>query len=107
MSITEQDVTYVADLANLELTADERVRFAKDLNSILEYIGRLNELDTEDVPPMAQISRRNVERSQAEGRSADALREDVVQPCLPHDAALQNAPATDGAFFKVPRVIER
>jgi aspartyl-tRNA(Asn)/glutamyl-tRNA(Gln) amidotransferase subunit C len=108
MSITEKDVTYVADLANLELTAGERARFAKDLNSILEYIGRLNELDTENVPPMAQISDRYSPQPAITGdKFAYAQREDVVQPCLPHEAALQNAPVSDGAFFKVPRVIEK
>ena len=103
MSITEKDVIYVADLANLELTAEERVRFAKELSSILEYIGRLNELDTSKVPPMAQIS----DRLSPRGATGSAQREDVVQACLPHEAALQNAPVSDGTFFKVPRVIER
>ena len=56
MKVTEKDVAYVADLANLELTEQERQRMLKDLNSILDYIDRLNELDTSDVPPMAQIS---------------------------------------------------
>ncbi len=55
MKVTEKDVAYVADLANLELTDQERQRMLKDLNSILDYIDRLNELDTSDVPPMAQI----------------------------------------------------
>ncbi len=56
MKVTEKDVAYVADLANLELTDQERQRMLKDLNSILDYIDRLNELDTSDIPPMAQIS---------------------------------------------------
>lgn len=103
MSITEQDVIYVADLANLELTAEERIRFAKELSSILEYIGRLNELDTTEVRPMAQTS----DRFSPQGATGSTQREDVVQPCLPHEAALQNAPVSDGVFFKVPRVIER
>jgi len=107
MSITEKDVTYVADLANLELTAEERARFVKDLNSILEYFGRLNELDTENVPPMAHVSDRYSQRAVTGDRFAYAQREDTVQPCLPQEAALQNAPASDGAFFKVPKVIER
>ena len=106
--ITEQDVLYVADLANLELTAEERTRFVKDLNSILEYIGRLNELNTDDVPPMAQISDRYGPAQKAAGdKFAYAQRDDTPRPCLPHEAALQNAPATDGNFFKVPKVIEK
>lgn len=104
--ITEKDVTYVADLANLELTADERSRFAKDLSSILDYIGRLNELDTTQVPPMAQVSDR-YSTGAAENRFAYTQRDDLIQPCLPHEEAMQNAPNTDGSFFKVPRVIEK
>jgi|SRR5215469_18409793 len=108
MSITEKDVVYVADLANLELTAEERVRFTQDLSSILEYIARLNELNTDDVPPMAQISDRYGSSGQTTAeRSAAVQREDAPVPCLPHEAALKNAPDSDGDFFKVPKVIER
>jgi aspartyl-tRNA(Asn)/glutamyl-tRNA(Gln) amidotransferase subunit C len=107
--ITEKDVTYVADLANLELTAEERARFAKDLNSVLEYIGRLNQLDTTNVPPMAQISDRYIADGgqNISARLRQALRDDALRPCLPHDAAMQNAPDSDGSFFKVPKVIEK
>ena len=108
MSITEKDVTYVADLANLELKAEERARLAKDMNSILEYFTRLNELNTDDVPPMAQVSDRYASTAQTEAeRSAAVQREDSPVPCLPHEEALKNAPDTDGDFFKVPKVIER
>ena len=58
MKVTDKDVAYVADLANLELTEEERAGMLRDLNSILEYVDRLNELDTSDVPPMAQVSDR-------------------------------------------------
>ena len=108
MSITEKDVVYVADLANLELTDEERTRFAGDLRSILEYIARLNELNTDDVPPMAQVSERFASTGKtAAERSAAVQREDSLLPCLPHEAALKNAPDSDGDFFKVPKVIER
>lgn len=107
MPITEQDVAYVADLANLELLPEEHARFAKDLSSILEYFGRLNELDTENVPPMAQISEPYSSQPEAGNTFSYAQREDVILPCLPHEAALQNAPVSDGNFFKVPKVIER
>ena len=108
MPISEKDVLYVADLANLELTAEERTRFVKDLNSILEYIGRLNELNTDDVPPMAQISDRYDSAQKTAGdKFAYAQRDDTLKPCLPHELAMQNAPDTDGNFFKVPKVIEK
>jgi aspartyl-tRNA(Asn)/glutamyl-tRNA(Gln) amidotransferase subunit C len=97
MRITDTDVAYVANLANLELTADERSRMVRDLNSILDYIDRLNQLDTANVPPMAQ----------SELEATSAMREDELRLCLPREAALKNAPDTDGKFFKVPRVIEK
>jgi aspartyl-tRNA(Asn)/glutamyl-tRNA(Gln) amidotransferase subunit C len=118
MKVTEQDVLYVADLANLELTDQERRRMLKDLNSILDYIDRLNELDTASVPPMAQISDQSIAEAKSgagkfaaenpgDNKPASALRKDIPAPCLPHEEALRNAPATDGEFFKVPKVIEK
>jgi len=102
MKVTEKDVAYVADLANLELTDQERRRMLKDLNSILDYIDRLNELDTSNVPPMAQVS---VEAGQPAGKPAS--RDDIPRPSLPRADAMKNAPETDGDFFKVPKVIEK
>lgn len=102
MKVTDKDVAYVADLANLELTDQERRRMLKDLNSILDYIDRLNELDTSDVPPMAHISAQF-----GQGEVKTAGREDVPRPSLPHVDAMRNAPETDGDFFKVPKVIEK
>ena len=112
MKVTDQDVAYVADLANLELTQDERQLLLRDLNSILDYVDRLSQLDTTDVPPMAQVSDRyGVDQSRTGSeRFAYASREDILEglrKSLPHEVALQNAPDTDGTFFKVPKVIER
>jgi aspartyl-tRNA(Asn)/glutamyl-tRNA(Gln) amidotransferase subunit C len=112
MKVTEKDVAYVADLANLELTAEERAGMARDLNSILDYIDMLNELDTSDVAPMAQVSDRYGvdEAKQGSERFAYASREDVLEglrKSLPQEVALENAPDSDGTFFRVPKVIER
>ncbi len=112
MKVTDKDVAYVADLANLELTAEERTGMVRDLNSILDYVDRLNELDTSNVPPMAQVSDRyGVDQSkQGSERFAYASREDAAEglrPSLPHEAALENAPDPDEHFFRVPKVIER
>jgi aspartyl-tRNA(Asn)/glutamyl-tRNA(Gln) amidotransferase subunit C len=112
MKVTDKDVTYVAELANLDLTAEERTGMLRDLNSILQYIDRLNELDTTEVPPMAQVSDRyGVDVSkQGSERFAYASREDVLEglrKSLPHEEALGNAPDADDQFFKVPKVIER
>jgi len=107
--VSEQDVSYVADLAHLELTPEERARMLKDLNSILAYVERLNQLDTSKVEPMAQVSGRyGVSKDARPGEVfAYAMRPDELRPCLPHDEAMSNAPQTDGAFFKVPKVIEK
>ncbi len=99
MKVSEADVAYVADLANLELTQAERTRMVRDLNSILDYIDRLNELDTKDVPPMAQTA--------AVGRSDEAMRDDKLTACLPHELAIENAPDHDENFFRVPKVIDK
>jgi aspartyl-tRNA(Asn)/glutamyl-tRNA(Gln) amidotransferase subunit C len=112
MKVTEKDVAYVADLANLELSGEERVGMVRDLNSILDYIERLNELDTSNIEPMAQVSDRyGVDESkQGSDRFAYASREDVLEglrKSLSQGAALENAPDADGAFFRVPKVIER
>jgi len=103
MKITDRDVSYVADLANLELTAQERGRMLRDLNSILEYIDRLNELDTANIPPMAQTPA----PAEGSGPTNSILRADQLLPCLPRKAALENAPDSDGEFFKVPKVIDK
>lgn len=112
MKVTEQDVAYVAGLANLELSGDERSGMLRDLNSILDYIDRLNELDTSNVEPMAQVSDRyGVDQSkQGSDRFAYATRDDIVEglrKSLSQQTALENAPDTDGTFFRVPKVIER
>jgi aspartyl-tRNA(Asn)/glutamyl-tRNA(Gln) amidotransferase subunit C len=112
MKVAEKDVAYVADLANLELTAEERAGMVRDLNSILDYIDMLNQLDTSDVAPMAQVSDRYGvdEAKQGSERFAYASREDVLEglrKSLPQEVALENAPDSDGTFFRVPKVIER
>jgi len=112
MKVTDKDVAYVADLADLELTPEERNGMLRDLNSILDYVDRLNELDTSNVPPMAQVSDRYGVDEQKNGseRFAYATREDVLEglrKSLPHDEALSNAPDADEDFFRVPKVIER
>jgi len=108
MTITDKVVSYVADLANLELTAEERTCLVTDLNSILGYIDQMKDLDTSDVAPMAQVSERfGASDLSGSERFAYTQRADVIAPCLPHRLALQNAPGADEDFFKVPKVIEK
>ena len=102
--VTIEDVRRVAELANLELTAEEEPRMRRDLNSILRHIAQLNELDTNGIPPMAQVGEILGGVSDGVGTS---LRADVVQPSLDRAAVMSAAPETDGRFFKVPKVIER
>lgn len=112
MKITEKDVLYVANLANLQLTEEERVRMLRDLNSVLDYIDRLNQLDTSNIPPMAETSDCLIldRAKQGSERFAYASREDIhngLRKSLPREQALANAPGSDETFFKVPKVIER
>ena len=99
MKITEQQVRYVAELANLRLSVEEAARFQSDLNEILEHMDKLNELDTTDVEPMAQVL--------FEAGETATLREDVELPVLGTETALANAPLAGAGCFKVPKVIER
>ena len=112
MKVTEKDVSYVADLANLELSDDERVRMVRDLNSILGHVASLNQLDTTNISPMAQVSDQYGldESKKGSERFAYASREDVkegLRKSFATDIALANAPDSDEIFFKVPKVIER
>jgi len=99
MALTEKDVRYVAELAHLELTEEEVRKFLPQLDSILQYMEKLNELDTTQVEPMAQVTYRAAENP--------ALRADQPHPTFRQDEALGNAPESDAGCFKVPRVIER
>lgn len=95
------EVERVAELANLELAPEEVPGMVRDLNAILDYVAELNELDTQGVAPLEQVS-------ELEGaRGASSLRTDAVQPSLDRSVVLSQAPESDGAFFKVPKVIER
>ncbi|HEY4010085.1 MAG TPA: Asp-tRNA(Asn)/Glu-tRNA(Gln) amidotransferase subunit GatC [Acidobacteriaceae bacterium] len=103
-SVTIDDVRHVAELASLELTPEELPALAKDLNAVLGYIAQLNELDTRDVPPMAQVSEA---LGLAPALHGETLRPDEVQPSIDRADVMREAPETDGRFFKVPKVIER
>ena len=120
MKVTEKDVTYVADLANLELTPEESSRMVADLNSILGHIDQLNKLDTSNVEPMAEVlsafasshDRPSPPNTGALGtpegeKFSYAQRGDEAKPCLRREVAMANAPDTDGTCFRVPKVIER
>ena len=100
MKITREEVIRVADLAYLELSESELETYRRQIDEILEYIGKLNELDTANVEPMAQVL--------TDDQTADAtLREDVVVPCDVAPEILKQAPDPGPPYFRVPKVIER
>ena len=100
MNISREDVLRVADLAYLELSESELETYRKQIDEILEYIGKLNELDTSKVEPMAQVLTTD--------QQADAtLREDLIVPCAVAEDVLKHAPDPEPPYFRVPKVIER
>ena len=99
MALTREEVEKVAALAHLQLSEEECETFRRQLDSILAYIAKLNELDTSEVEPMAQVL--------YQARENAAFREDVVGPSLPREQALGEAPESDGSLVKVPKVVER
>ena len=99
MNLTEEDVRYVASLANLTLAPEEVPQLVKNLSDILHHMDRLSEIATEGVEPMAQVL--------YDAPETATLREDVPRQPLGSEAALRNAPLSAPGFFKVPLVIER
>ena len=99
--VSVEDVEKVAELAHLELAQEEIGSMLHDLNAILDYVAQLNELDTDCVAPLAQVS-------ELEGAGgASSLRPDALRPSVARSVVMPEAPETDGDFFKVPKVIER
>ena len=99
MKLTTEEVRYVADLANMRLTEEEISQLSHELGQILTYIEQLNELDTAEVAPMAQVL--------FDADETATLREDRPHASLTNDEALRSAPVSSGGYYKVPRVIER
>ncbi|NTU57439.1 MAG: Asp-tRNA(Asn)/Glu-tRNA(Gln) amidotransferase subunit GatC [Chlorobiaceae bacterium] len=94
MSVTRENVAYIAELARLRFTEPEQEKMTSELNMILHYIEKLNEVDTEGVEPLSSIH-----------DQINVLRADVERPSLSNEEALKNAPDRQDRFFKVPKVI--
>ncbi|MDR7319298.1 Asp-tRNA(Asn)/Glu-tRNA(Gln) amidotransferase subunit GatC [Brevibacillus nitrificans] len=94
-AITRKEVEHVANLARLQLTEDEAERYTKDLNAILDFAAKLNELDTSNVAPTSHAT-----------DVKNVMREDVNRPSLPREEVLKNAPDHEEGQFKVPAVFE-
>jgi aspartyl-tRNA(Asn)/glutamyl-tRNA(Gln) amidotransferase subunit C len=97
MKIGKTEVEYVANLANLAITEDEKQEFIGQLNSILEYVEQLNALETEEVEPTAQVV--------ASTASSSQLRPDEPRSTFSQEESLSNGPETGAGHFKVPQVI--
>lgn len=95
MSITIQNVEHVAKLARLELSEEEKQKFTEQLNAILKYAEKLNELDTDNVEPTSHPM-----------PLSNVMREDVSRPSLPIEKVLLNAPDEEDGQIKVPAVLE-
>jgi aspartyl-tRNA(Asn)/glutamyl-tRNA(Gln) amidotransferase subunit C len=94
MPVTIADVDYVAALAKLSFSAEEKVRLTEELNGILEYMDQLRTLDTGDVNPLAQVI-----------EWENVLRDDILRPGLSREEAVANAPSQREDFFRVPKAI--
>jgi len=94
MPITLKDLEYVAKLAKLKLSDQEKRKFQKELDKIIRYIDQLNQVNTEDVSPTSHVI-----------PMENVLREDEVKASLTQDEALANAPDKKDGYFKVPKVI--
>jgi aspartyl-tRNA(Asn)/glutamyl-tRNA(Gln) amidotransferase subunit C len=100
VKISREDVLRVAELAYLDLSEAELETYRRQLDDILEYAGKLDELDTRNVEPMAQVL--------TDDQNVDAtLREDLVVPCGVAEDVLAQAPDPEPPYFRVPKVIER
>ena len=93
--ITLEQVRHVARLARLELSAQDENRLRADMDEMLAYVDKLNELDTNDVAPTTQV-----------GEAGTPMRDDEVTNRPDADAMLANAPSRDRGYFKVPKIIE-
>ena len=108
MKISREEVLRVAELAHLELSPEEVETFRGQLDEILTYVGKLEQLDISDVEPMSQVLPRFTDDSKDAQSEVDVeLRDDVVRGCDVAEAVLVQAPDAVKPFFRVPKVIER
>jgi len=92
--VTLKEVEHIAELARLKFSEDELQNFTHQLNQILEYVEKLNELDSENIEPLSHPIEGN-----------NVFREDILKQSISREEALKNAPDSDNEFFKVPKVI--
>ena len=96
MKITEEIVDHIAHLARLEFEGEEKLAIIRDMENIVNFMDRLNELDTEHVEPLIFMS-----------EEVNRLRDDVAQVTITQKEALQNAPKKDSDYFRIPKVLDK
>ena len=96
MSISPNEIEMIAQLARLKISSDDKKVFSNQVNQILQYVDKLDEIDTSEVEPLSHtVDLKNV------------YREDIVKPSLPQEKALENAPSKTDKFFRVPKVVSK
>ncbi len=96
MHVNDEMIDKLAHLARLRFSDTEKAEIGADLNKMIHFVEKLNELDLSNVEPLLHMS-----------QTVNVLREDVVQGSISREKALQNAPQQDGQYFRVPKVIRK
>lgn len=95
MRISKEEIEHIASLARLSLSEKEKELFGSQLSSILDYMEKLNELDTRDIEPTSHVL-----------PLSNVMRDDIPRPSIPREDALLNAPDHTDKFYRVPKIIE-
>lgn len=106
-TITTEGIRHVANLARLEFNDEETEHFTEQLARILDYVGKLNELEADDVPPTSHIHPNQVVIMGSDSGARHVAKQDVVKPSYPREEVLANAPEPEEGYFGVPRVVDR
>lgn len=96
MNISDEIIEHIAHLSRLEFVGEDKIAIKTDLEKIIGFMGKLNELDTNDVEPLIFMS-----------TEINRLREDIPAATITHEEALINAPKKDSDYFRIPKVLEK
>lgn len=96
MKITDETVEHIANLARLEFEGNEKIRIKEDLENIITFMEKLQEVDTDNVTPLVFMT-----------NEKNRLRDDVAEVTVSHEEALKNAPKKDSDYFRIPKVLNK
>ncbi len=96
MKITDETVEHIANLARLEFEGDEKIKIKEDLENIITFMEKLQEVDTDNVTPLVFMT-----------NEKNRLRDDVAELTVSHEEALKNAPKKDSDYFRIPKVLNK